>query len=301
MTKSKRRVVGIGWLLLMMLLALSPGRLAAAASDWPYEVSLDWGGQQQGVLWLPEPGRQLRVLVIAFDQPDLRRLLEADAVRKMAGETGAALLWLDLRTPRGGTGMLPGVLAARIQQAVNRLLAAGKQEAAGGLPMILGGPGWPKLAAAVDELASRGRVLAGFARGSGWKWKFPSGIPALFLVAEGAPIAFSGPMPRPSDQALIGVAVSGAGQGAIRSEAETLADFLRKTLDYRLTAAGPGIKVIEPRSGWLVKPGDLLGGAGARAVPYRQWRGDPTGAFWYYDRELAQGVIDRAGAGTGGK
>lgn len=76
--------------------------------------------------------------------------------------------------------------------------------------------------------------------------------------------------------------------------AGVIATFIRKAAEYRLPANGAlqddiQLKPIAPESGVLVDP-KSLGTAQFRAVPYKEWHGDPKDAFWYFDREMAEAI-----------
>jgi hypothetical protein len=68
--------------------------------------------------------------------------------------------------------------------------------------------------------------------------------------------------------------------------------FIRKAIEARLPAASPldqppALKPIEPRKGWLIERWHKDTPPSASAAPYAEYRGDPTQAFWCFDREMA--------------
>lgn len=68
--------------------------------------------------------------------------------------------------------------------------------------------------------------------------------------------------------------------------------FIRKAVQYRLPASAPlnrrvRLKPVDPFKGWLAdrwRPDSL---PMAKAAPYKDYKGDTTQAFWYFDKEMA--------------
>ncbi|MDR3706771.1 MAG: hypothetical protein P4L33_00590 [Capsulimonadaceae bacterium] len=69
--------------------------------------------------------------------------------------------------------------------------------------------------------------------------------------------------------------------------------FLRKAVQYRFPSNAPfdapvALKAIDPRQGWLVDRWEPERGRKFAAAPYDTYTGDRNGAFWCFDREMAE-------------
>lgn len=88
--------------------------------------------------------------------------------------------------------------------------------------------------------------------------------------------------------------------------ARYIAMFIRKAMEHRLMADG-SLKAVDPQEGWLADryhsditgtDGDDKGKAAhaatyATPAPYKEYKGDPHDAFWYFDKEMALATLSR--------
>jgi hypothetical protein len=141
-----------------------------------------------------------------------------------------------------------------------------------------------------------------------YKQYTPVGVPTLYVSQEWAEwgdhwgevwrkeFALSEALRQREPRVMLGdFADIGAGHFDFNhASANVLALFIRKAAEARLPSihSGPGpvrLKPISIESGVLVDA-ESLGTDHYKAVPYGDWKGDKSKAFWYFDAEMADAV-----------
>ena len=77
-----------------------------------------------------------------------------------------------------------------------------------------------------------------------------------------------------------------------------LALFLKKAMEYRLPETYDVdkpvmLKKLNPENGWLAERWHPDQKRRAKAAPFKQYKGDPHDAFWYFDKEMADMTEER--------
>ena len=77
-----------------------------------------------------------------------------------------------------------------------------------------------------------------------------------------------------------------------------LALFLKKAMEYRLPETYDVdkpvmLKKLNPENGWLAERWHPDQKRRAKAAPFKQYKGDPHDAFWYFDKEMVDMTEER--------
>jgi len=309
-------------LLATSILFATAARLAGAEPDgvWQFPIPLEPATERRAYLWIPPQRKHIRGVLIGLQNMLERPMFEDPAIRAAVADSDMAIVWIS-------PGAWPGKLEvaaqpslaltpqadaiAALQQILTRLgQQSGYTELEFAPLLVTGhsaaGPFAWGLAQAMPD-----RVFAALPyKNAIFKEYTPLGVPTLYVAQEWAEwgakwgeawqreFADAAAFRKRDPRTLFGgFADIGAGHFDFNHQsASVLALFIRKAAEYRLPANEPNglpvpLKAISIESGVLVDPA-TLGMQSFKAIPYREWRGDPQNAFWYFDAEMAQAIND---------
>jgi hypothetical protein len=287
----------------------------AAAPGWGavYQYSVTVGARGRAWLWIPPACRQVRGLIFSMENMLERNWLEDPIVRATAAEEGLGIVYLAGRDPGITWEMKPGAAEAMTRMFDDLAQESGYGEIAFAPIIWLGhsfhGRTWIFAAAMPDRTIAVMPIRT---------YPMPAalgftGIPLCYIVGQTTELPqyddgrpgdrdFFWPVVRATalalraadERNLIGVVVDPGGSHTDWSErqARFVALYLRKACQYRLPkempATGPvTLNPIAPESGWLTDTG-LMEPDRFAPAPYREYRGDPKKAWWFFDGETAR-------------
>ncbi|HWK05047.1 MAG TPA: serine hydrolase [Puia sp.] len=302
-----------------------PGDLAGSGfaagqgySDEIYQYSVPVGGRT-AYLWIPPACRQVRGVILAMENALELNWMNDPIIRKEAAADGLAMIWLSDGKPTDITWeMKPEAVQALDKLFYDLALESGYAEI-GKAPIIVTGHSWNGRMAWTYPAARAERVIASIPIRT---YPMPdsllfSGIPLCYMVgqttelpefSDGSPgdRDFFWPVVRrtalalrsKNEDNLIGVVTYPGGCHMDWSDEQSrfLALFIHKACQYRLPkrgAAGNGetvLRKIVRSSGWLTDSGGMEADRFAPA-PYKQYKGDPKSAYWFFDEEMARAAV----------
>ncbi|HTT55876.1 MAG TPA: hypothetical protein VMF63_02115 [Opitutaceae bacterium] len=309
-------VAGIRWFVALCTVALLVAATILAAEpaeDAVYQYRVAVGRQGSARLWIPPACRQVRGLIFSMENMLERNWLEDPVIRAAAADEGLGIVYLTGRDPAITWDLKPGSAEAMTRMFEDLAQESGYVEI-GSAPILWMGhsfhgrtwifaAAFPERTIAVVPIRTYPLPAAlGF-----------TGIPVCYVVGQTTELPqyddgrpgdrdFFWPVVRDTalalrmadERNLIGVAVDPGGTHTDWSErqARFVALFIRKACQYRLLdgAAGVGsvrLRAITPESGWLTDTG-LIEPDQHLPAPYREYRGDPKQAWWFFDEETAR-------------
>jgi pimeloyl-ACP methyl ester carboxylesterase len=319
MIANKRLCLLFNGLAVAQLLAVT----AAKGSDAVYQYSVTVGSRR-AYLWIPPQCMRVRGVIMSMSNLLERNWLEDPIIRRAAADEGLGIIWLGpaARSPGASPATLTADMRAGAGEALEKMLKDLAEESGYAeiefAPLIAMGhsangqfswnvPNWNAdrtIAAMPIKTVPLPKSL-GFER-----------VPLCYLVGEttewpqyrdGRPgdRDFFWPVVRQSAIALrsakannlVGVVTDPGGGHFDWSEhqAEFVALYIRKACRYRLpkdAAENGPVKLnrIDPESGWLTDTGGMEPDQFPPA-PYKQYKGDPKKAYWYFDEETARAAV----------
>jgi hypothetical protein len=317
-------------LLLCLLSAVSSAqKTPQPATVWQYSVPLEPGTERRAYLWIPPQCTHVRGVLIGLQNMLERPMFEDPAIRGAVADSGMAIVWIS-------PGAWPGKLVPPVQPdlgfspkddaiaGVQHVLTALARESGYGeiefAPLLVTGHSAAGPFAWGMASALPGRVFAALPyKNAIYPQYAPVGVPTLYVSQEWAEwgrqwgevwrneFAATTALRRQEPRTMLGdFADLGAGHFDWNHESAGVpALFLRKAAASRLPAdaseSGPvALRPVSLESGVLVDPA-TLGTAKFKAIPYKDWKGDPATGFWYFDREMAQAVDSSMAAGLNKK
>ncbi len=289
---------------------------------WPVPAVYQWsvpveGGNdiKRAYLWIPERAQHIRGLVVGLQNMLEKPMFQDPTIRRTCAEAGLGIVWIS-PGHNGGDDESINLLFKnpdkQWQNLVDTLAAlaeeSGYQEVATVPLLTVGHSAAMPFNYGAAELHPE-RVFAQLAY-KGWH---PGGIarnmPILHVSSE---VGEWGKdwgntwlrLDRPAllkyrsyDPAPLLGEFADIGTGHFNYEPQSghiLAMFIKKVADARLPAASQTnetitIKPIRPEDGVLVEA-QSLGTPGFKAIPYEQYTGDKSKAYWYLDQQLATAI-----------
>ncbi len=268
-------------------------------------------------LWIPDHCKHVRGVLIGIQNMQEEPFFEDPTIRRACAQCDLGIVWI---SPADDTGshlfmqFQPGAAEA-VQKALTDLAAESGYSEIEDAPLLAIGhsAATPFVWGMADAFTSR---MFGLLPLKGWfLGHVASGVPTLHVSSEYAEVGGvnwgetymkdRGQVVRLRTDApdkLIGESLDiGAGHYEWDPNfAPIIAMFIRKAAQYRLPANAPltgpvSLAPIDPKTGWLIDP-DKFATPGGAPVAYADYKGDPTKALWYFDREMAQTVSDFAAA-----
>lgn len=303
-----------------LILILLPKSIAV---EWqwsvqiPNIVSVETNAHPQAFLWIPPTCRQVKAVMIGTHNMTEETLFENAVFRSALSENGIGLIWI---TPSWDQKW---DINAGSQQAFDKMLAdfalvSGYDELKH-VPLIPIGhsamatfpwnfAAWnPERTLAIISLhgdAPRTN-LTGYGRDNvEWGKRTIDGIPGLMIEGEyewwearvRPALAFRMMYPASCVSFLCD---AGRGHFDIADRtAQYIALFLKKALEYRMPETYDPekpvpLKKLDPHNGWLAERWHPDQKKRAKAAPYKQYKGNPHDAFWYFDKEMAELTEER--------
>jgi hypothetical protein len=319
-------------LLILLIFAPAAGRADAV---WQYSVPAPTIKDRIALLWIPQRCKRVRGVIVACQNMLEQPLFERPAFREAAAENDLAILlitsghdrapddsqnpnhpkrssldiFLNPNYPNGAED--PAGAGADLQAVLNALAdKSGYSELRYAPLMPVGHSSAGSFVWHLYEWDSS-RIFAMMPFKTGSKSDGPAGIPVMMIESEwfdygGASnnVWSKGSLNGrgANGQCLFGYYVDfGAGHCNVSDDSmKVVAMFLKKAVAARIPADAPldgpvPLKPVSPESGWLLD-GATIGQPGTEPVAYADWKGDPTKAYWYLDKELAQYVQDHMAA-----
>jgi len=270
-------------------------------------------GSRRAYLWAPPRCSHLRGAIVSMANLLERNWLEDPIVRQAAAEECLGAIWIG--PGRGGT--LVADMNGGSGEALERLLAdlakeSGYEELRDA-PMIAMGHSANGQFSWTAANWNAQRIIAAIPVKT---VPLPAslaftGVPLCYLVGQTTEWPqyrdgrqgdrdFFWPVVRDSalrlraadEHNLIGVVTDPGGGHFDWSErqARFVALYIRKACKYRLPKSGIHLRPIMPESGWLTDSGGMQPDRYPPA-PYRQYRGDPKRAYWFFDEETARAAV----------
>ncbi|MDU1631933.1 MAG: hypothetical protein E6834_04975 [Bacteroides ovatus] len=304
----------------IMSVILLPSNMAA---EWQWSVQLpgiisnETNDHPQAFLWISSDCMQVKAVIIGNHNMTEETLFENPLFRERLSETGIALIWI---TPGWDQRW---DITTGCQEAFEKMMedfanVSGYNELKYAPIVPLGHSAmatypwnfaaWnPDRTLAIISLhgdAPRTN-LTGYGRDNmEWGKRTIDGIPGLMIEGEyewwedrvNPALAFRMMYPGSCVSFLCD---AGRGHFDIADRtAEYIALFLKKALEYRMPETYDlnklvVLKKLNPQNGWLAEPWHPNQKKGAKAAPYKQYKGDPHDAFWYFDKEMAEMTEDR--------
>lgn len=288
-------------------------------SVYQYSVSV---GDRQAYLWLPPDCKHVRGVIISLSNLLERRWLEDPEIRRTASQEGLGIIWVG----PGRNAALNADMKAGAAEALVKMLNDFAEESGyselGVAPIIAMGHSangqfsWNVANWNADRTIAVIPVKTiPFPSSLGFKE-----IPVCYLVGQTTewpqyrvpdPAIMPGDrdffwpvvkataikLRTESENNLVGVVVDPGGGHFDWNEnqAKFISLYIKKACEYRLPkhVAGTGpvkLKKILKDKGWLIDTGGMDSDV-YKPAPYRQYRGDPKKAFWFFDRETAQAAV----------
>ena len=304
----------------IMSVILLPSNMAA---EWQWSVQLpdiisnETNDHPQAFLWIPSDCTQVKAVIIGNHNMTEETLFENPLFRERLSETGIALIWI---TPGWDQRW---DITTGCQEAFEKMMedfanVSGYNELKYAPIVPLGHSAmatypwnfaaWnPDRTLAIISLhgdAPRTN-LTGYGRDNmEWGKRTIDGIPGLMIEGEyewwedrvNPALAFRMMYPGSCVSFLCD---AGRGHFDIADRtAEYIALFLKKALEYRMPETYDlnklvVLKKLNPQNGWLAERWHPNQKKRAKAAPYKQYKGDPHDAFWYFDKEMAEMTEDR--------
>jgi len=300
-------------LLHLVLLTLFGIAASAPAAEWQWSVPM---GKGRAFLWIPPQCKQLRAVVVAQNNMIEQGILEHPDFRKMLAEEGIGEVFI--APPFEFIFRFDKDAGERFNDVMKRLAEASGYSELNFAPVVPLGhsacASFPWNFAAWNP----GRTLAVLSihgdapltkyTGCGqpnpdWGNRTLDGVPGLMVMAEyewgdsefgvdrlGPALNYRRQHPKAPIAML---AEPGNGHFNYSDElVNYLAIFVRKAAQERLpkkmSADQPLVlKPIDPAKGWLVERWHLNQPRQFKPAPVAKYQGDPTQAFWCFDKEMA--------------
>lgn len=292
-------------------LASAHGLIGAA---WQYSVRLKPAKYRRAYLWIPPDCRRIRGVVLGMQNMLERPLMLDPIIRQACRQEDLAEIWISPGESTTGPQAPdmqfkhPAEDFAALEKIFVRLARVS------GYPEIKYAPllvvAHSAAAPFVWGMATDypNRVFAAMMY-KGYYLDQPLGVPFLDVTAEwsewgkhwgGGTLKFGqrslAAMRNGHPNCLVGE-FNDVGTGHFdfdHASAPILAMFIRQAARMRLPRHEPlngpvRLRSINPHSGWLVKP-RTLGNADYTGAPAVDWKGDPTKAYWYPSRKLADTI-----------
>jgi len=317
---SVTRFVSVSLMALLLLAgaSVSAKTMPQTTSVWQFSVPMEKGTERRAYLWIPPTCKRVRGVLFGLQNMLERPMFEDPEIRSAAIDSDLAIVWV---SPGAWPGKLdppeqpslkftPREDAVKgVQRVLTDLAHESGYKEIEFAPLLVTGhsAASPFVWGMADALPNRVFAILPY-KSSNIPGLIPLGVPTLYVAQDWAEwsdhwgefwhkeIETSLGMRRQKNSVLLGDFVDlGAGHFDWHSEsASVLATFIRKAVQYRIPAQAPldgpvALKPISIEDGVLVAP-KTLGTEEFKAVPYREWKGDPGEAFWYFDREMAIAV-----------
>jgi hypothetical protein len=309
--------------LLALLLLAAP----ADSAVWQYSVPVGKDALRRAYLWIPENCAYMRGVIIGVQNMLEQPMFEDPTIRLTAAEAGLAIVWISPGDDLGDKNSPyhrfnpPSEIVAGIQDILTRLAAeSGYAEIQDAPLMATAHSAATPFVWGMDYYFDAARMIAIFPCKGWFTGHIKPGIPVFHTGSEYGEVGGTNwgetylkdrielrRLRGEGTNCLLGEFVDiGAGHFEWNPEAaKIIALFIRKAAQYRLPenppVTGPVVlRPVAPESGWLIDP-EKLGTPAGQPVAYAAWAGDPTRAFWYFDREMAQAVNDYMVAGLAKK
>jgi hypothetical protein len=285
---------------------------AAAVWQWsiPVKGGMDKGGAARAFLWIPPSCRKVRGVVIGQNNMEEEMILENPRFRKAMADMDFAEIWvapafsLLFRFDQGAgevfNGMMDDLAAASGYQelAYDPIIPIGHSAAAS----------WPYYFAVWDP----GRTIAALSISGQWPYfrspvfapdiwgnRTLDDIPCLETMGEyesAATWSTEGLKERQEHPHLALSMAAGPAQShfiAASAKIDYLILYIQKAVQYRVPkgwkgGSAPKLIPIDPtKTGWLADKWRKDQPPTAPPAPVGHYQGDPTQAFWYFDKEMA--------------
>lgn len=316
-----RKLLAVGAVLILMW-HIGLGQADPFNSVYQYSVQ---AGSRRAYLWIPPECRQVRGVIVALSNMLERRWLEDPVIRHTATSESLGILWIGpaLRNE------VPSITANfdkgeedKLQQIFNDLAEVSGYSELRDVPIISMGHSANGQFAWKVPSWDPGRTIAAIPVKT---IPFPdslgfSGVPLCYMVGQTTewpqyrvpdpatkpgdrdfywPVVRDGAIHlRSRDRSNLIAVVTEPGGGHFdwsEKQARFLALYIRKACQYRLPDPSPRngpvpLKHIDPESGWLTDTGGMDADEFDPA-PYRQYKGDPSRAYWFFDEETARAAV----------
>lgn len=307
------------WLWVVGALMFAVLALPSPAAVYQFSVM---AGNRRAYLWIPPNCTHVRGVIMALANLLERNWLEDPLVREAAAAEGLGIVFLDGASGQGGAGLSadlrPGEGEALKQMFKDLAAESGypELEFAPLIPMGHSANGqfswnvarWDPERTIAAIPVKTVPLPAGLNLG---------GVPLCYVVGETTEwpqYRVPDPRTQPGDRDFYwpvvldsAIALRAAGENNLvgvvtdpggghfdwgENQARFVALFIRKACQYRLPkgapAAGPvKLNRLEPESGWLTDTGGMACDQFAPA-PYKEYKGDPKKAYWFFDEETAR-------------
>ena len=300
-------------LLHLVLLTLFGIAASAPAAEWQWSVPM---GKGRAFLWIPPQCKQLRAVVVAQNNMIEQGILEHPDFRKMLAEEGIGEVFI--APPFEFIFRFDKDAGERFNDVMKRLAEASGYSELNFAPVVPLGhsacasfpwnfaawnPGRTLAVLSVHGDAPLTKYTGCGQPNPDWGNRTLDGVPGLMVMAEyewgdsefgvdrlGPALNYRRQHPKAPIAML---AEPGNGHFNYSDElVNYLAMFVRKAAQERLpkkmSADQPLVlKPIDPAKGWLVERWHLNQPRQFKPAPVAKYQGDPTQAFWCFDKEMA--------------
>lgn len=312
------------WLVGFWGVFLALNSFAAAPAEYQWSVPAESAnGTRRAYLWIAPDCRQVRGLLVGLQNMLEKPMFEDPAIRQACAESGLGIVWIAPLT-ENGREKLNQKFGPEAWPTLQQLLAELAGES--GYAEVATAPLLPVAHSAATpfvwgmDALGPSRIIAVLPYKGWFMGHVSPGVPVLHVASEYAEVGGTNwgetyLKDRREVQRLRGEGADrligefadiGAGHFEWNpNAAPVIAMFIKKAVAARVPAvASPDtpvqLKPVDPRSGWLLDPAKL-GEKDNQPVPAEKWTGDPSKAFWYFDKELATAVNDFLVAGLAKK
>jgi hypothetical protein len=292
---------------------LFPNNLKAAA-EWQWSTPVtEWISDEtnthpQAFLWIPEDCERVRAVVVGMHNMCEELIFEHPSFRRTMAELGFAVVWISPLID------YQWKVENGCQKAFDKMMndladASGYGELKTAPVVPLGHSAmatfpwnfaaWNKerTLAVISYKGDAPRTnLCGYGR-ENLEWgrtRNIDGVPGLMIEGEyewwearvNPALAFRMMYPESCISFLADV---GHGHFDVSDEVvDYICLFLKKATEYRLNGNAEILQKLNPQSGWLAARWNIAEKTRPIPAPFREYKGDPHDAFWYFDREIAE-------------
>ena len=282
-----------------------------------YQYSVKFGAHGTAFLWIPEKCNYVRGIIWSMQNLMERNWLEDPIIRRAAAAEGLAIVYVAGKDPSITWEMKPESVEATKRLFENLAKESGYDELAFAPIIWMGhsfhGRTWI-FAKAMPERTLAAIPIRTYPIPESFGF---TGIPVCYIVGQTTELPqyndgrpgdrdFFWPVVRDTSLALraanqsnlVGVVVYPGGTHTDwdDTQARFVALLIHKICHYRLPKEEPvngpvKLSALVPEDGWLIDSG-LLNPDQFAPAPYREYKGDPKKAYWFFDRETAMAAVD---------